>query len=80
MSLLDYLLIGLAIIIPGGIPIYLYWRWRTKKFNEAEEQLKKSINNFTDALVEAARAQRGLGMDVPIEGEFRELPEGSQQR
>jgi hypothetical protein len=55
MSVLNYLLIALAIIIPGGIPLYLYWRWRTKKFNEAEEQLKKSINNFTDALVEAAR-------------------------
>jgi hypothetical protein len=62
MSLLDYLLIGLAIIIPGGIPIYLYWRWRTKKFNEAEEQLKKSINNFTDALVEAAKD--GLEGDI----------------
>jgi hypothetical protein len=54
MSILNYLLIALAIIIPGGIPLYLYWRWRTKKFNEAEEQLKTSINNFTDALVEAA--------------------------
>tara|TARA_Y100000310_G_scaffold268210_1_gene280714 strand:- start:292 stop:768 length:477 start_codon:yes stop_codon:yes gene_type:complete len=54
MSILNYLLIALAIIIPGGIPLYFYWRWRTKKFNEAEEQLKTSINNFTDALVEAA--------------------------
>ena len=55
MSLLNYLLIALAIIIPGGIPLYLYWRWRTKKFQEAEEELKTSINNFTDALVEAAQ-------------------------
>jgi hypothetical protein len=62
MSLLDYLLIGLAIIIPGGIPIYLYWRWRTKKFNEAEEELKRSISNFTDALVEAAKD--GLESDI----------------
>jgi len=54
MSLLDYLLIALAILIPGGIPLYLYWRWRSKKFREAEEELKTSINNFTDALVEAA--------------------------
>jgi len=55
MSILDYLLITIAIIIPGGIPIYLYWRYRTKKFNEAEEKLKESINNFTEALVDAAK-------------------------
>ena len=55
MSPLDYLLITIAIIIPGGIPIYLYWRYRTKKFNEAEEKLKESINNFTEALVDAAK-------------------------
>ena len=55
MSILDYILIALAIIIPGGIPLYLYWRYRTKKFNEAEEKLKESINNFTNALVEAAK-------------------------
>jgi hypothetical protein len=54
MSVIDYLLIALAIIIPGGIPLYLYWQWRTKKLLEAEEQLKTSINTFTDALVEAA--------------------------
>tara|TARA_Y100000310_G_scaffold222234_1_gene223916 strand:- start:189 stop:665 length:477 start_codon:yes stop_codon:yes gene_type:complete len=62
MSVLNYLLIVLAIIIPGGIPLYLYWRWRTKKFNEAEEQLKTSINNFTDALVEAAQEGYETGM------------------
>ncbi len=64
MSPLDYLLITIAIIIPGGIPIYLYWRYRTKKFNEAEEKLKESINNFTEALVDAAK--EGL------EGEIQE--------
>jgi len=63
MSLLDYILIALAIIIPGGIPLYLYWRWRSKKFQEAEEKLKTSINNFTDALVEAAQE----GYDTGIE-------------
>jgi len=63
MSLLDYLLIAIAIIIPGGIPLYLYWRWRSKKFQEAEEKLKTSINNFTDALVEAAQE----GYDTGIE-------------
>ena len=68
MSPLDYLLITIAIIIPGGIPIYLYWRYRTKKFNEAEEKLKESINNFTDALVDAA--QQGL------EGEIQETSDG----
>jgi hypothetical protein len=55
MSLLDYILIALAIIIPGGIPLYLYWQWRSKKLLEAEEELKTSINSFTDALVEAAQ-------------------------
>jgi hypothetical protein len=55
MSLINYLLIALAIIIPGGIPLYLYWQWRSKKFREAEEELKTSINNFTDTLVEAAQ-------------------------
>ena len=68
MSPLDYLLITIAIIIPGGIPIYLYWRYRTKKFNEAEAKLKESINNFTDALVDAA--QQGL------EGEIQETSDG----
>jgi len=62
MSLLDYILIALAIIIPGGIPLYLYWRWRSKKFQEAEEKLKTSINNFTDALVEAAQEGYEAGM------------------
>jgi|TARA_Y100000310_G_C20308583_1_gene635139 uncharacterized lipoprotein NlpE involved in copper resistance len=62
MSPLDYLLITIAIIIPGGIPIYLYWRYRTKKFNEAEAKLKESINNFTDALVDAAK--EGLETEV----------------
>ena len=62
MSILDYLLITIAIIIPGGIPIYLYWRYRTKKFNEAEAKLKESINNFTDALVDAAK--EGLETEV----------------
>jgi len=62
MSLLNYILIALAIIIPGGIPLYLYWRWRTKKFQEAEEELKTSINKFTDALVEAAQEGYEAGM------------------
>jgi len=62
MSPLDYLLITIAIIIPGGIPIYLYWRYRTKKFNEAEAKLKESINIFTDALVDAAK--EGLETEV----------------
>jgi len=43
--------------------LYLYWRWRSKKFREAEEELKTSINNFTDALVEAAHE----GYDAGIE-------------
>ena len=68
MSILDYLLITIAIIIPGGIPIYLYWRYRTKKFQEAEEQLKESISNFTDSLIEAAK--EGL------EGEILETSSG----
>jgi hypothetical protein len=62
MSPLDYLLITIAIIIPGGIPIYLYWRWRSKKFQEAEEELKTSINKFTDTLVEAAHEGYEAGM------------------
>mgnify|MGYP005813204343 CR=1 FL=1 len=63
MSLLNYILIALAIIIPGGIPLYLYWRWRTKKFQEAEEELKTSINKFTDALVEAAQEGYEAGIE-----------------
>jgi hypothetical protein len=62
MSLLNYILIALAIIIPGGIPVYLYWQWRSKKLQEAEEELKTSINNFTDALVEAAHEGYEAGM------------------
>lgn len=69
MSLLNYLLIALAIIIPGGIPLYLYWRWRTKKFQEAEEELKTSINNFTDALIDAGR-------DGLQESEIKTSPSG----
>lgn len=72
MSILDYLLIAIAIIIPGGIPVYLYWKYRTKKFNEAEAQLKESINNFTDALVEAAQD----GLQEGLESEVRETPDG----
>jgi len=68
MSVVDYLLIALAIIIPGGVPLYLYWKYRTRKFNEAEERLEKSINNFTDALVEAA--QEGF------DDEIKETPSG----
>ena len=68
MSVIDYLLIALAIIIPGGIPLYLYWKYRTRKFDEAEKKLKKSIDSFTDALVEAA--QEGL------DGEVKETPDG----
>jgi len=63
MTFIDYLLIAIAIIIPGGIPIYLLWRYGTKKQLEAEEKLKTSINNFTDALVEAAQE----GYDAGIE-------------
>ena len=48
--------------------MYLYWKYRTRKFNEAEEKLKESIDNFTDALVEAA--QEGL------DGEVKETPAG----
>ena len=66
MSVLDYLLIALAIIIPGGIPLYLYWKYRARKFNEAEEKLKKSINNFTDALVEAAQEGLHEGLEETI--------------
>jgi len=54
MSLLDYLLITLAIIIPGGIPIYLLWRYQNKKALEAEEKLRKSAEGLASALVEAA--------------------------
>ena len=54
MSLLDYLLITLAIIIPGGIPIYLLWRYQNKKALEAEEKLRKSAEGLANALVEAA--------------------------
>jgi len=55
MSLLDYLLIALAILIPGGIPIYLLWRYQNKKQLEAEEKLRKSAEGLTNALIEAAR-------------------------
>ena len=55
MTLLDYLLIAIAIIIPGGIPIYLLWRYGNKKQREAEEKLKKSVEGLTDALIEAAQ-------------------------
>jgi hypothetical protein len=48
--LLDYLLLGLAILIPGGIPIYLLWRYGTKKQLEAEKKLKKSIEDFANVL------------------------------
>ena len=54
MSLLDYLLIAVAIIIPGGIPIYLLWRYNNKKAREAEEKLRKSAEGLANALVEAA--------------------------
>ena len=55
MSLLDYLLIALAILIPGGIPIYLLWRYQNKKQLEAEEKLRKSAEGLTNALIEDAR-------------------------
>ena len=55
MSLLDYILIGLAIIIPGGIPIYLLWRYQNKKTLEAEKKLKKSVEGLTDVLISAAK-------------------------
>jgi|TARA_Y100000310_G_C19982210_1_gene490317 hypothetical protein len=55
MSLLDYILIGLAIIIPGGIPIYLLWRYQNKKALEAEKKLKKSVEGLTDVLINAAK-------------------------
>ena len=72
MSVLDYLLIALAIIIPGGIPLYLYWKYRARKFNEAEEKLKKSINSFADALVEAAQE----GINEGLSDEIKETPDG----
>ena len=55
MSLLDYLLIAIAIIIPGGIPIYLLWRYNKKRTREAEEKLRKSAEGLTDALIKAAQ-------------------------
>jgi hypothetical protein len=69
MSLLDYLLVALAIIIPGGIPIYLLWRYQNKKALEAEAKLKKAAEGLTDALIEAAK-------DVAIEGEIKTSPSG----
>jgi len=57
MSLLDYLLVTLAIIIPGGIPIYLLWRYQNKKVLEAEAKLKKAAEGLTDALIEVADAE-----------------------
>jgi hypothetical protein len=56
MSLIDYLLIGLAIIIPGGIPIYLLWRYQNKKAIEAETKLKEAAESLTDAMLGAAKA------------------------
>jgi len=55
MTFLDYLLIAIAIIIPGGIPIYLLWRYGNKKQLEAEKKLQKSVEGLTDALIEAAQ-------------------------
>ena len=55
MTFLDYILIAIAIIIPGGIPIYLLWRYGNKKHRDAEEKLKKSVEGLTDALIEAAQ-------------------------
>ena len=55
MTFIDYLLIAIAIIIPGGIPIYLLWRYGTKKQLEAEKKLKKSVEGLTDALISAAQ-------------------------
>ena len=72
MSPLDYLLIALAIIIPGGIPLYLYWKYRTKKFNEAEAQLQESIDSFTNALVEAAQE----GVNEELDNVIKEAPDG----
>ena len=56
MSVLDYLLIALAIIIPGGIPLYLLWRYQNKKAIEAETKLKEAAEGLTDVLLEAAQA------------------------
>jgi hypothetical protein len=55
MTFIDYLIIAIAIIIPGGIPIYLLWRYGNKKQLEAEEKLKKSVEGLADTLIEAAR-------------------------
>ncbi len=70
MSVLDYLLIGLAIIIPGGIPLYLFWRYQNKKALEAEAKLKKAAEGLTDALLEAAKAS------AQEEGEIKTSPSG----
>ena len=69
MTLLDYLLIAIAIIIPGGIPIYLLWRHGNKKHREAEVKLKKSVEGLTDALIEAAQ-------DSIQESEIKTSPSG----
>jgi hypothetical protein len=69
MTFLDYLIIAIAIIIPGGIPIYLLWRYGNKKQLEAEEKLKKSVEGLTDALIEAAQ-------DSIQESEIKTSPSG----
>jgi len=69
MTFLDYSLIAIAIIIPGGIPIYLLWRYGNKKHREAEEKLKASIETFTDTLIEEGK--KGLE-----HGEIKTSPSG----
>jgi len=69
MTFLDYLIIAIAIIIPGGIPVYLLWRYGNKKQLEAEEKLKKSVEGLTDALIEAAQ-------DSIQESEIKTSPSG----
>jgi hypothetical protein len=63
MTLINYIIIGLAILIPGGLPVYLLWRYRTKKQLEAEEELQESVKDLTTALLEAADTMIG---DAPL--------------
>ena len=60
MTIFDYILIGLAILIPGGIPAYLIWRATQKKQREAEEKLNESVDDLANALLEAAETMTGV--------------------
>jgi hypothetical protein len=60
MTFFDYILIGLAILIPGGIPAYLIWRATQKKQREADEKLNESVDDLANALLEAAESMTGV--------------------